>query len=488
MQATPFDHVLRHVLVETMQQMAGVQVEPGPPPSPHPILSSWSWVKIVEPRSAMLVIGMDSELAAGLAGTCLAKPPGVLARGEIRDVLAELTNVVCGRLAQDLLGHLGMVYLGIPRIGRGAPDVQDGTWSANHFMACGGWLSVFMQGRDLHESIAMPDPSGTNVQDQATPDQHFFPIQHAHSPGPEGVPVRIGQYRIIDRLGAGGMGMVYKASHDALGRLVALKVMRSDLSDNPQFVERFLREGRAAATIDHPNVVPVYDAGFDNGQLYLAMRFVPGGDLATLLLHHHTLPEERALVITQGCLDGLCAITEAHLIHRDIKPANILLEANGTPRLADLGLARLLVVSGEARLSDPGAPPGTPAFMSPEQARAAPDIDIRSDIYALGVTLYCMVTGKLPFTGESPYDVVAKVLYHPVPDPRWIHRDLHDDTAVLIMKAMAKEPEDRFQTAQEFHHAVTAAIRKHGDPGQREDPSPNTNWFRKLFKTPRTPG
>jgi hypothetical protein len=493
MQATPCDHVLRRVLVETVQQMAGVQVEPGPPPSPHPILSSWSWVKIVEPRCALVMIGMDSELAAGLANACLGNPAGVRASGEIRDVQAELTNVVSGRLAQELLGHLGMVYLGIPRTGRGAPHIQDGTWSASHFTACGRWLSVFTQGCDLHGSIVMPaptmpDPTAANVHNQASPDQHYLPLANPNSPGSDHVPDRIGPFRIIDRLGAGGMGVVYKACHDALDRLVALKVMRADLAGNPLFVERLLREGRAAATIDHPNVVPVYDAGFADGLLYMAMRFVPGGDLATLLHRNHALPEERALVITQGCLDGLCAITEAHLIHRDIKPANILLEANGTPRLADLGLARLLVASGESRLSDPGAPPGTPAFMSPEQARSAPDIDIRSDIYSLGVTLYAMVTGKLPFTGESPYDIVAKILYHPVPDPRWIHRDLRDDTAVLIMKAMAKEPEDRFQTAQEFHGAVTAAIRNHGDPGQHVDPSHGTYWLRKLFTTPRPSG
>jgi hypothetical protein len=479
-----FDHVLIRVMVETMRLMADMDPEPGPPPSPHPIHSAWSWVKIVDPRPAMLVTGMDIELAAKLASTCLGDQGGVRVSGEIRDAHAELTNVVAGRLAQELLGHLGVVTLGIPRTGRGTPNIQDGTWTALHFQVGGRWLSVFTQGRDLHEAIPMlapTRPGRVSGNDQTTPDQHFTPIQRARSPTPQGMPVRIRHYRIIDHLGAGGMGVVYKAHHDTLDRLVALKVMRPELASDPQFIERFLREGRASATIDHPNVVPVYDAGFVDGQLYMAMRFVPGGDLATLLHRSGTLPEERVLTLTMQCLEGLKAITDAHLIHRDIKPANILLEATGTPRLADLGLARSLRTLNQ---SLPGSPQGTPAFMSPEQGRAARNIDSRCDIYSMGATMYCMVTGEPPFTGETSYDIVAKVLREPVPDPRSIRRDLRDDTAGLIMKAMAKEPGDRFQTPQEFQHAVLAVIQNHRGLGERCGSSPNNYWFRKLFKTP----
>jgi hypothetical protein len=495
-----FDQVLSRVLEQTLRLMAGMKPEPSAPQPMHPIRSAWSWVKIVDPRPAMVVIGMDIDLAGELARMCLGDTGGIHASGEIRDAQAELTNVVAGRLAQELLGRFGLVTLGIPRTGRGMPNLQDGTWTPRHFQVGGRWLSIFTQGRDLLDAqparpsgrlstpindlstVVVPRDPNDIVPVHATPDQHFTPIQIARSPTPDGMPVRIGHYRIIDHLGAGGMGVVYKAHHDTLDRLVALKVMRPDLANDQSFMDRFLREGRASATIDHPNVVPVYDAGFEEGQLYMAMRFVPGGDLATLLHRGGPLPEERSLLLLLRCLEGLQAIADAHMIHRDIKPANILLEANGMPRLADLGLARSLV---QAQLSQPGAPQGTPAFMSPEQARALRNIDIRCDIYSLGVTLYCMVTGQPPFHGESPYDVVAKVLYHPVPDPRWIRKDLHDDTAEMCMKAMAKEPDDRFQTPQDFQRAVETVMQAHRGLGEPKSPAPNNYWLRKLFQTPR---
>jgi serine/threonine protein kinase len=339
----------------------------------------------------------------------------------------------------------------------------------------------------LHAVSTIPMPNKAFHSAEDSSENNFVPIQGSSKVVQDTGPKYIGNYRIIDQLGAGGMGIVYKAHHDSLKRMVALKVMRPDLARDQNFINRFLREGRAAATVDHPNVVPVYDAGFADGHLYQAMRYVPGGDLASLLHRSGTLPEDHAVLITLSCIAGLQAISDAGMIHRDLKPANILLEANGVPRLADLGLVRMVSAT---ELSLPGSPQGTPHFMSPEQARAARDLDIRSDIYALGVTLFCMLCGQPPFSGDSPYDVVANVLYQPNPDPRSVQPGISAGTAALVMKAMAKLPEDRFQSLVEFQlaaHAVppsSSQARMLTRSGKIRQPSPNNFWMRKLFGSP----
>ena len=496
---SPFHRMLFQIMEQTMRTMAGMVPELSLPHIMDPNRSNWSWVTIVDPRPAMVVIGMDLDLADEFSRRCLGDRDGAAISAEIHDAHAELTNVVVGSMAQEAFGNLGLIAIGVPRTGRGLPILEDGALIAHYFQVNGRSLTVYALGFDVGDGKnSQADPAPYSINDRPTVvvtpppgdivpirDRTTGPVPSARLSHRQGLAVNIGHYRIIDQIGVGGMGVVYKAHHDTLDRLVALKVMRPEFATDQQFIDRFLREGRASATIDHPNVVPVYDAGFEEGLLFLAMRFVPGGDLATLLHHSGALPEERSLLLTRGCLEGLGAIADANMIHRDIKPANILLEASGIPRLADLGLVRSLLSS---QLSQPGAPQGTPAFMSPEQARATRHIDIRCDIYSMGVTLYCMVTGELPFKGESSYDIVAKVLYHPVPDPRWIRRDLHDDTAGLIMKAMAKGPGDRFQTPQEFQHAVEAVIQNHRTQNERKVPAPNNYWVRKLFKTPRPPG
>jgi hypothetical protein len=473
-----FDQVLQRVVEQAMSEIAGVHARGNPHPArlEHGL---WSWVRIVEPRPGVMVIGIDGELALALAGRSHDRER--TSRDDTRDLQAELINRIASHLAEEMLGGFGTVLLGTPRTGQGVPDLTVGTWEERRFLVEGRSLAVFVQGDDL---VQAPIRAAVNAQatarmPAAAPPfppaaMHFVPVQAARAPTPDHMPLRIGHFRVIDYLGTGGMGVVYKAYHHTLGRLVALKVIRPELAGDQEFIVRFLREGRAAAAIDHPNVLPVLDAGFDDGHLYLAMHFAAGGDVASLLERHGPLPEARALLIMRDCLRGIQAIAAGGLVHRDIKPANILLDADGQPRLADLGLARSLIVP--SGLSQPGVPLGTPVFMAPEQARAE-KVDVRCDIYGVGSTLYCMLTGKVPFDGDSPYDIAAHVMYAPVPDPRTVRADLHQDTALLVMQAMAKDPAQRFQTPQEFRIAIERALANHEHP----PPPPRNFWLRKLF-------
>lgn len=491
---TNLDDILTQVVDRTVKQMSGLEVAVTDPVPLRPHSTLWSWVKVVEPKSAMVVIAMEPELANVLAARCIGDQPAVaVARGVVPDTQAELTSVVAARLAVAMITGAGPVHLGIPRTGVDMPDVGDGSWVAKHLRTEAGAMAVFVKG----EVLTAPPVPPHGAHDEATvvmsldgnevapPDQHFVPVQsRAIPPITANMPVSIGGYRIIDQLGFGGMGVVYKAHHDHLDRLVALKVMLPVLASNQEFIDRFLREGKSSAKVDHPNVVPIYDAGFQDGRLFLAMRFVPGGDLATLLHRSGAIPEDHALSIIRRCLSGLQAIDDLGMIHRDIKPANILLETNGVPRLADLGLARTLA---DGNVSLPGATQGTPAFMSPEQARASKNIDIRCDIYALGVTLFCMLCGQPPFPGDSPYDVVAKVLYQPTPDLRTFNDRISLETVTVVNKAMAKDPAQRYQTPGEFRHAVEDILNYHGGSIASSSnirlPGRDNYWIRKVFGT-----
>ena len=268
-------------------------------------------------------------------------------------------------------------------------------------------------------------------------------------------PKTVAGFQIVSKLGQGGMGAVYKATQLSMGREVALKVMAPEVAKNKNFVERFLREGMAMGAINHPNVVTCYDAGQDGKILYMALELMTGGDADQLSRSlGGLLPPVRACLIVRDCAAGLSAIHRAGLIHRDIKPANIFLGDDGTAKLADLGLARH--EDGDDKMTRTGTAMGTPAFMSPEQAEGADDLDIRSDIYALGATLFALVTGQAPFTGQSAYAVVAKVINDPVPDPRSLNPNVPDAVVQVIRLAMHKDRSKRYQTPQELQAALKA--------------------------------
>jgi eukaryotic-like serine/threonine-protein kinase len=276
------------------------------------------------------------------------------------------------------------------------------------------------------------------------------------------MPKVIGNYRVVDKLGHGGMGTVFKAVQLSLQREVALKVMAGRLARSQRWIDRFLAEARAMAAINHPHVLTCFDAGQDKGKLYLAMELMQGGDLVRLVKRHGgRLPLGDALRIVRDCAWGLEAIARAGLIHRDIKPGNIFLDLSGAAKLGDLGLACFAEAAAEEGTSG-GQPLGTPAFMSPEQANGGEDIDIRTDVYALGATLYALLTGHPPYEGKNSYAVIARVLQDPVPDPRVHAPDLPAAVAALIMRALAKSRDERPTTPAELKQAIettAAALR-----------------------------
>ena len=222
---------------------------------------------------------------------------------------------------------------------------------------------------------------------------------------------QLGPYHIIRLIGTGGFAWVYEAVHESLGRRVALKVLLPSHGENPEVVSRFLREALIAANLEHPNVVQVYDVGQQDGCYYIAMAYVDGGALSSLMRQRKGLDEQRILEIASQVASALDYAHAQGVVHRDAKPSNILLDRSGKAYLTDFGIAR---AAWSTRLTRTGASVGTPEYMSPEQA-AGKGVDARSGRYSLGVVLYEMVCGRPPFQGENPLSVLHKIVYEPVP-------------------------------------------------------------------------
>jgi serine/threonine protein kinase len=267
---------------------------------------------------------------------------------------------------------------------------------------------------------------------------------------------QLGKYRLVQRLGEGGMGVVYAAEDLDLTRKVALKILCGAATHAPEVAQRFLLEARAAARLNHPNVVAVYDIGQQDDVSYIAMELVEGVSAQTLLTHSEALPWPQATRIIADVCRGLAAAHAAGLIHRDIKPANILLGHDGRVKLADFGLAkapRLL----PAHVTQQGTILGTPQYMSPEQC-AGDHLDGRSDIYALGGAYHALLTGCPPYEGSDSVRLMFAHCTAPVPDPRRLLPELPEACAAVVAKAMAKERAHRFRSIQEMLAALTAVL------------------------------
>ncbi|OQY26846.1 MAG: hypothetical protein B6243_13720 [Anaerolineaceae bacterium 4572_5.2] len=263
----------------------------------------------------------------------------------------------------------------------------------------------------------------------------------------------LGQFRITEAIGRGGMAAVYKAYQPSLDRYVAIKVLSAQHALTPDFSERFVREARAIAQLNHPNILPVIDFGQEDDLSYIVMKYVPAGTLKGKMGQPMEL--ETALRLLEGIAAALDHAHSRGILHRDVKPGNVLLDENDWALLADFGLAKM--VSGSSELTGSGVGIGTPAYMSPEQCQGMP-VDVYTDIYALGIVLYEMVTGRLPFDADTPFAVVMKQISDPLPLPRSIRADLPEDVERIILKATAKTPQDRFETAGDLARALRAAI------------------------------
>jgi len=258
---------------------------------------------------------------------------------------------------------------------------------------------------------------------------------------------RIGHYRIVSELGRGGMGVVYKAHEESLNRHVALKVLGEHLEEDDTYVQRFLREAQSAAKLSHPNIVQIYAISEDNGRHFFAMEYVSGTSLQRLLRTEGRMAVDQAARLILQTASGLAAAHDQGVIHRDIKPANLLIDERGLVKIADFGLA--LMAGAVSRLTATGMFMGTPGYLSPEQCLDA-NPDHRTDIYSLGVTFYEMLTGKIPFTADSPLALLKQIVEVEPPDVQELNPEIDDATRTTLTKMMAKDRKARHSDCHEL--------------------------------------
>jgi serine/threonine-protein kinase len=254
-----------------------------------------------------------------------------------------------------------------------------------------------------------------------------------------------GRYRIQRKLGAGGMADVYLAEDQELGRRVAIKILNNRHANDAQFIERFRREAKNAAALNHPNIVSIYDRGEAEDTYYIAMEFLDGRTLKELIISRGAAPINVAIEYARQILSALRFAHRHGIVHRDIKPHNVLVDGEGRVKVTDFGIAR----AGTSQMTETGSIVGTAQYLSPEQARGG-EVDPRSDLYSLGVVLYELLTGKTPFDGETPVEIAMKHLSTAPKPPSKLRPDIPPDLDMVVMRALAKTPDDRYQSADEM--------------------------------------
>ncbi len=254
-----------------------------------------------------------------------------------------------------------------------------------------------------------------------------------------------GRYQVVRKLGAGGMANVYLAEDQELGRRVAIKILNDRHANDDQFVERFRREAKNAAALSHPNIVSIYDRGEAEGTYYIAMEFLDGRSLKELIVSRGPAPISVSVEYARQILQALRFAHRHGIVHRDIKPHNVLVDAEGRVKVTDFGIAR----AGTSQMTEAGSIVGTAQYLSPEQARGT-NVDQRSDVYSLGIVLYELLTGTVPFNGDTPVEIAMKHL-STVPEPPSTKRpEIPRDLDLIVMRALAKDPADRYQSAEEM--------------------------------------
>jgi len=254
-----------------------------------------------------------------------------------------------------------------------------------------------------------------------------------------------GRYRIVRKLGTGGMANVYLAEDEVLGRRVAIKILNDRHAGDDQFIERFRREAKNAASLSHPNIVSIYDRGEAEGTYYIAMEYLDGRSLKELIVARGPAPVNVAIEYARQILAAIRFAHRHGIVHRDIKPHNVLVDAEGRLKVTDFGIAR----AGASQMTEAGSIIGTAQYLSPEQARGAP-VDQTSDLYSVGVVLYELLTGVVPFNGDTPVEIAMKHLSSAPEPPSSKRADIPRDLDLVVLRALAKDPADRYQSADEM--------------------------------------
>ena len=254
-----------------------------------------------------------------------------------------------------------------------------------------------------------------------------------------------GRYKIIRKLGSGGMANVYLAEDQELGRRVAIKILNERHANDEQFVDRFRREAKHAAGLSHPNIVAIYDRGEAEGTYYIAMEYLDGRSLKELIVARGPAPVHVAIDYARKILDALRFSHRNGIVHRDIKPHNVIVDAEGRVKVTDFGIAR----AGTSQMTEVGSIIGTAQYLSPEQAKGAP-VDQTSDLYSVGIVLDELLTGKVPFTGDSPVEIAMKHISAIPEPPSSLRPDIPEDLDLIVLRALGKTPEDRYPSAEEM--------------------------------------
>jgi serine/threonine protein kinase len=285
---------------------------------------------------------------------------------------------------------------------------------------------------------------------------------------------QLGDYEVLSKIAEGGMGAVFRARHINTGELVAIKVLPPATAKNPVLLKRFEQEFRAAAALDHPNIVRAIEYCGAVESPFLVMEYVDGESLGSLIDRHGPFREEDAIrIITQVC-QGLHRAHKQKLIHRDVKPDNVILRSDGVAKLTDLGLVK--DEDNETNLTKTGRGLGTPNYMAPEQFRNAKHVDVRSDIYSLGATLYSMLTGDIPFGKVGPLDCWMRKVRNEITPPREINPSLSERVDWAVRRAMSGDPEKRPSSCKEFVEDLTGVSIQNGGSDHGEHPLPDL-WY-----------
>jgi len=276
-------------------------------------------------------------------------------------------------------------------------------------------------------------------------------------------PTKLGRYKIVRELGKGAMGVVYEGLDPVIGRRVAIKTARRDVMESSgradELMERFLREARSAGSLNHRGIITIFDADIENGIAYIAMEFIDSGSLQDALTKKKRFSPEKVVEISAAICEALAEAHQAGIVHRDVKPANIMILPDGGIRVADFGIAYV----SDSNLTQEGAMIGTPHFMSPEQFMGQ-KVDGRSDLFSLGVIMYELLTGEKPFGGEVLSTVMHRVIKVNPIEPKELNFAVTDCLSKVVMKALSKKPNDRYQTGREMAAALRESLKENPDP------------------------